>query len=777
MPLNAESQEGDRALIRPKQARCRRRIPSYNTEIVTHYGKTEGLSDEKILSMALDGEDRLWVVTSQGLVKQEEDRFQRVEGLQGRAILVAPGKRGILVATDQGIYEVVRDVVSSGIELPKDDFDPQCLRCLVQAESVLVATGQGLYSQQRDGLFAVRALNDLLGENKEARQVACDSQGRIAVAGEAGLYLTGSGGRWERLFPNDEAGRSWAPRDVRAVAFDREDRLWFASPQGAGCLHQDRWSLFTGHEGLPYDDFTILASGEKGVVWFGTTLGAIRYDGKEWFYRQGPRWLAEDKILCMAVTREGHAWMGTSAGLSLIERRETTLKQTSQFFEDEIDLYHRRTPYGYVDHVRLTRPGDKSQVIQSDSDNDGLWTSMYGAGECYAYAATGDPKARERARVAFEAMNFLREVTQGGTHPAPPGFVARTVLPASGPDPNDGRLERDKRNKEERDHLWKVIDPRWPVSEDGFWCWKSDTSSDELDGHFYFYGLYYDLVVQSEEDRIAVRNHVGAIADHLLDHDFQLVDHDGLPTRWARYSPKEMNAAQEWWVERGLNSQSILSHLATAEHICGGGRYREAMDKLVRDHGYAMNLMYCKAQFGQGSGNQSDDEMAFMNYYNLIKYTEDPTLRSMAAQSLSLYWRLVRATMNPLFHFIYAVCCTHECFRDAWGTHDLTPVDEAWLEDSLDTLKRVLRDRIQWPLKNSHRKDIELLPDCARWESDRPRGHRRCGKVLPIDERHVKHWSHDPWNLDCDGNGTLLADGAIFLLPYYMGRYYGFIEE
>ncbi|MCJ7638688.1 MAG: hypothetical protein MUO70_02185, partial [Euryarchaeota archaeon] len=32
-----------------------------------------------------------------------------------------------------------------------------------------------------------------------------------------------------------------------------------------------------------------------------------------------------------------------------------------------------------------------------DSDNDGLWTSMYGAGECFAYAATKDPKAKERA--------------------------------------------------------------------------------------------------------------------------------------------------------------------------------------------------------------------------------------------------------------------------------------------------------------------------------------------------------------------------------------------
>jgi len=561
------------------------------------------------------------------------------------------------------------------------------------------------------------------------------------------------------------------------VAFDEKNRLWFGSPQGAGFLQEGQWTLLTGDEGLPYDDFTTLAPGEKGVVWFGTALGAIRCGGSNWSYRQGPRWLAHDRVGCIAVTSKGHAWIGTQAGLTLIERRETTLAETASFYESEIDRYHRRTPFGYVDHVRLERPGDKSSSIRSDSDNDGLWTSMYGAGECFAYGALGDQDSKRKAKAAFEALNFLRVVTQGGSHPAPPGFVARTVLPTSGQDPNEGTLEKDQAKKEQSDSLWKVIQPRWPVSEDGEWYWKTDTSSDELDGHFFFYGLYYDLVAETDAERGAVKEHVAAIADHLIEHDFQLVDHDGLPTRWARYSPKELNGAPEWWVERGLNSLSILSHLATAEHICGGGRYREAMHRLVRDHGYGMNLVYCKAQFGQGSGNQSDDEMAFMNYYNLIKYAEQEEIRGVGAKSLSLYWRLVQAELNPLFNFIYAACCAGEAFQDAWGTHDLTPASEEWLDDSVDTLTRFLRDRIQWPLKNSHRKDIQLLPSCARWEYDRSRGLRRSGKVLPVDERHVNHWSHDPWTFDCGGNGTNLSDGAVFLLPYYMGLYYGFIQE
>ena len=51
------------------------------------------------------------------------------------------------------------------------------------------------------------------------------------------------------------------------------------------------------------------------------------------------------------------------------------------------------------------------------------------------------------------------------------------------------------------------------------------------------------------------------------------------------------------------------------------------------------------------------------------------------------------------------------------------------------------------------------------------------GKVLPIENRHVGHWNHDPWHLDYGGNGHELSAGTVFLLPYYMGLYHGYIEK
>ena len=158
--------------------------------------------------------------------------------------------------------------------------------------------------------------------------------------------------------------------------------------------------------------------------------------------------------------------------------------------------------------------------------------------------------------MAFEALRFLQQVTQGGEHVPPKGYIARTIRPIDWPDPNLGRLERD-REEDKRDTLWKVYEPRWPKSADGKWFWKSDTSSDELDGHFFFYPLYYDLVCETEAEKSRAREHLRALMDHIVSHDFNLIDHDGKPTRWAVYNPDALNHEPLWAEERGLKSLKI----------------------------------------------------------------------------------------------------------------------------------------------------------------------------------------------------------------------------
>ena len=320
--------------------------------------------------------------------------------------------------------------------------------------------------------------------------------------------------------------------------------------------------------------------------------------------------------------------------------------------------------------------------------------------------------------------------------------------------------------------------PRWPVSADGKWYWKTDASSDELDGHFFFYALYYDLVADTEEERARVREHVAAVAGHLIDHNFQLVDHDGKPTRWAIFNSENLNHNFIWHRERGTNSLSILAYLKVAGHITGDPRFAAAAHLLIEQHAYATNILVPKADTGPGSGNQSDDEMIFMNYYNLIRYETDPVLRKTYAFALYKYWQWEQQELNPFFDFIYAASCTGQTAEDAFGKADLSPKDNGWLEESVDSLKRFPLDRADWRLINSHRLDVIRLPDYVDLDRDVGAvGYRVNGKVLPIDERWVGLWSDDPWELDEGGEGTTLADGEAFLLPYYMGLYHKYIRE
>ena len=751
------------------------RVGQFPQEVRVAYTTSDGLADNDVLSVAAAPDGAVYAGTRAGLSRLSGRAWTPVEGLTGAPVDAMAVRGADLLLTFQGsLRQLSRGNLIALAPLPPRAAPPFSLAA---GEQVLLATADGLFQLAAGKLVRVDALDGLLNDSRNIRQVAIGPDGAVAVAAASGLFLREASRDWRALYPRQN-GRSWAPHDVRGVAFDAQGRLWFASLQGLGC-RDGEWKLYTVDEGLPYNDFTTLASGEKGVVWFGTKRGAIRYDGRNWEYRQGRRWLPEDTVRAISVTPQGCAWFATAAGVGVIERKPITLAEKARFFEDEIDRYHRRTPYQYVLSVRLKRPGDKSEWIQHDSDNDGLWTAMYGAGECFAYAATKHPMAKRRARQAFEALRFLGTVTQGGEHPAPPGFVARTILPTSGPDPNasDYTKEKDEARRATRDSLWKVLSPRWPKSADGKWYWKTDVSSDELDGHFFFYAQYYDLAAETPQEKEDVRKVVAGIAHHLLAHNFTMVDWDGKATRWAIFGPDYLNRNPLYYGVRGLNSLSILSYLKVAEHLTGDTRYTQAIARLISQENYHMNLLVPKIHTGPGSGNQSDDEMAFMCYYNLLNYEKDPALLRTYAFSLANYWNLERMELNPLFNFIAAARNSGKTFGTAFARLDLSPKGE-WLEESVDTLKRYPLDRVDWRMSNSQRIDLMPLPMVRReGGSTGGSGCRKNGKVLPIDERFVEYWNHDPYRLDQGGQGLTLADGASFLLPYYLGLYHGFVLE
>jgi hypothetical protein len=405
------------------------------------------------------------------------------------------------------------------------------------------------------------------------------------------------------------------------------------------------------------------------------------------------------------------------------------------------ELRRRHVREGLIGDINLKEPGrPDAGWMQPDSDNDGLWTSLYVAAEAFRFAATGDSQAKNNAWRSLQALMLLEKVTGIS------GFVARSIVPSTAPEPRHGE---------------------WHRSADGRWWWKGDTSCDELDGHYFAYAVYSDLAATPEEKQ-QIRAVVGRITDHILDHGYYYVGPSGKPTTWGVWAPEKLNRELEWIGDRGLNSLELLSHLKVADHIVGGARYQGAARELIDRHGYAINTVWQK-HIWPPVVNHSDDQLAFLCYYPLLRYERDRTRRKIYLASLERSWRIERPEVSPLFNFIYAAC------HQAEGSTEKRPA-EGWIDPKkydqdlcVEWFRDVPADLIDWSVKNSDRQDLG--------EANMSR-HRRITstRVLNVAERPLMRWNGDPYELDGGSDGRTRDDGTFILLPYWMGKYHRLLD-
>lgn len=519
-----------------------------------------------------------------------------------------------------------------------------------------------------------------------------------------------------------------AGRHIRDVAIDSRGTLWVATDRGV-CLHDghDGWVHLGANIGMPLVDTRRILLMPGGERWFATSGGLVRLRDGQWSLLRGRRWLPNNDVVDLtAIDDQAIAALCADGSLAGVRTRQSTLAAKAASMEGIIDVRHRR--HGYVSDCQLDEPGSTEASTFVASDNDGLWTAIYLAAECFRYACTGEAEARERARESMEALLRLERVT------GIPGFPARAAVSVDEPDVIRSGGE-------------------WHASPCGQWLWKGDTSSDELNGHYFALPIYYELVADTDE-RDAIRSMVGRVTDHLLEHDFRLIDVDGEQTRWAVFSPKLLNETSDWVLERGLNSLSLLSFLRVAEALCGAERYRSAYDSLCRRHHFALNTIDQKIRV-PAEVNHSDDELAFLAYYALFMYERDPDLLVLYRLSLEHTMAEERPERNPLWNFIGSL---------ALGR------DEG-LSDAIGTLMEMPTDRIQWDVDNTDRCDVRVsvMPDRG--------GHLEGVPVLPYSENGMLKWNGNPYQLRRMGDGRTEDDGAAFLLPYWMGRYHGLLRE
>ncbi len=476
---------------------------------------------------------------------------------------------------------------------------------------------------------------------------------------------------------------------------------------------------------LPCGGVTASAVASDGATWLGTAQGLIRLDvaapeRDRHQYLAGRRYLPDDQVLRIVPDSKGGVWVRTSIGVAHLEMRSMTLAQKADYFEQRIRARHDR--YGLVADCSLLTPGDLSSSRPLDNDNDGLWTSIYAAAECFRYQVTKSPEALANARKSIGAILFLEAVA--GSR----GFPARSFVRKTDPQPQGGE---------------------WHWTPDGQYYWKGDTSSDEIVGHFFIFSIAWDLL-PDRELKEQIRNTTKRIMDHILEHGYALVDLDGKPTTWGWWSPETLAKRPD---ERALNSLELLSFLKTAAHITGEPRYEAEYRKAAFEWGY-VDWITRVNEFREEL-NYSDEELAMLPFYCIFQYEKDPVLLKAYRRALEEWWKNMQRELNPLWALIYLTA---------------NPAAKVDLPGATWTLYRMPLDLVKWNVRNSHRADIVWASGSDRF------GKRESLQLLPPDERPVMRWNANPFVVDGGSDGREEDDGAAFLLPYWLGRYHRLLK-
>jgi hypothetical protein len=512
-------------------------------------------------------------------------------------------------------------------------------------------------------------------------------------------------------------------RDLLALG----SRFYVATDRGLGVLRGMAMTALRGADGLPYEDTTCLAEGFDGDLWIGTTTGAIRKVGDEFHYFGADHWLPVGNVHDIAAANRV-VYIATDGGLGIIRYEPYTLLKKEAYFERELNDWGFKR-LGFIH--KLYWAGDAKGWLREISDNDGGNTSYYLSAMTFKYAATGDEAARQEALEAFKAMIWLDEIKDR------PGFIARAVWSVKG---DEG--ERANRGS-------GGLPAKWYPTDDGLWLWKGDTSSDEVNAHFYAVSLFHDLAAKGrEKDRAA--QHLANIATHILDSGWLLRDMDGKPTRWGRWDTNYLQ--RPYGMEsRGLNGMEAQTYMTAAYAMTGEPKFLAGLEQLLkwRYHTYTVRQ---KLTFPPDSIVPWDDELAFNCYGPLLRYARDPYLRSIYLRSLERSWEVLRMQQAPLFNFMYGALTGNDC-----------EVPEA------------VRNLREWPLelvnynyRNSHRADLAPRPGYV------PYG--RGTRAISPRETDAKWDVCSSIEYDGGQSGKGVTPPTRWLMDYWMGRYYGFIE-
>ena len=698
----------------------------------------ENEADNEIRGIAVDNESNVWVATASGIFRKEKDSkiWEPVISGEDRgpAYSVEIAADGtVFMGTWNGVYSF------SGGKLTKNSGPKPPVSAICSNGDETYALGPHGIWQLKNSIWVRQEYNIA----RSVRDAVTNGNGTLWVATDAGLYVC-KDGKVELFQNTNELISCYA----KAISIAPGNELWVGVMGGVSVRNNKSLiKNLTPKEGIPSIFVNSVSLAPDSVMWVGTDVGVVRFakDGSN-SLRFSKRWLTDDKVNDVAFDNEGNAWIATANGVSAIKRKKMTLAEKQEYFYSQLMKKHIREPW-ICGVLRLEVPGDTSTWRNTDDDNDGEYTGGYLAMESFRYAVTKDEDALIKARKAFGFLSYLYEVT--GTD----GLFARTIVPTEWTEVNDrNRTYTDRQIADAlvADPRYKPVEKRWHLSADGKWLWKGDTSSDEMDGHFMSYFFFYEFAA-TEEDKIAIRNHVSKLMDALIKNNFNLIDVDGTHTRWGVWSPAQLNGDPDWASEKSLNSFELLAYLKFAYGITGNEKYEKEYRRLIDEENYLENASMLNKK-NPAWQIYFDLTMEGYLFPILMRYEKDPELKKFY-ENLAGEWISKQTAGENLINNL---------------TYALSTGKKVNVPQTIEFLKDTPLDLVDWPIDHTIREDVQVVHTPILEET-------QISELPPASIRATVRWDKNPWAA-IQGDPKQVREPVFWLWPYWMARYLEIIK-
>lgn len=759
------------------------------------------------------------------------DPYQADETYQYPCPSAIPGTRAnvvkwvgdtLYVGTDAGLFKYIKEsdwfeavALVSGVSVV--DVASQ----LTSNGLLFVATSESIvWFQPAGGVTGTLSIPE-----GGAAFTSVEVKGTDVIAGTQGLgairILLNEPPDW---LPAGSAGGALAP-SVRDIAFGPAGTILFATAQGVEVLAGDEVSFKKTADGLlPDDDVrSLFVDSAAGNVWAATATGVARIKGttatmllagvgalptdnnlsiyatndmlvlghavgatvvESPFANDQPyarldhytskRYLPDNQVLSVTVDGDQNVWLATAAGVARRFMKEHTFAEKEAYNQEMVEKHFWRMDGFVSSDAGLNDPAEYNADVAWrtwDKDNDGLWTQMQIGAWCYAYATTHDERYYEAARKAMNNMFMLVDLPGIDFENAGlgRGFISRSLVRE-----DEGEVFSSKSTQDN----WHLVE--WQGKQ---YYWKDDTSSDEIDGHFYGFPLFYDLCAKTDEERAEVASYAAAVMTYIMDHGYKLIDLDGEKTTHGHWSPDTIGAAAigvdeciaaakgkpntfelvEWCVDSyygggWLNGNEILGALLATWHMTKDQKFYDAYEILVQVHHYDNIIVPHDETLtvtNPSMMNHSDHELAMLAYQTILRYEPNAERRTKWVEGFKFFYDYELIERNPLWAGFAAL---------------VMETDPVQMGEALISLQEMPFDRREWAIDHSHRKDW------TEWPLDRfdePQTHN----VYPYDEIRTIWWNGNLHAMTEGGNGLNVSGPLAWLLPYWALRYAGVISE